>query len=87
MSILIRTTGNFELIQLNDKNQDETTIILSGVINTSENTERNVSLKPLGTINVQLSHQQIYNIFEKHGYQLENCFSSIETISYNETGM
>lgn len=73
----------------NEENPEETTVVISGRINTHEepkNSKINTIQKSLDKLDVQLNQQQIYNIFKEIGYELENCFTSIKRVCYNNTG-
>lgn len=69
------------------KDEDKSVTIISGNIKVLEQDIKHYdSQKSMEYLDIQLNQQQIYEIFKKNGYQMENCFTSINVISYNNTG-
>lgn len=72
---------------LQKKYKDKSVIIISGNIKLLEEDIKHYdSRKSMKNLDIQLNQQQIYEIFKKNGYHMENCFASINHISYNNTG-
>lgn len=85
---MIQTTGYFEVILEDEKKPNHVTIIMSGRIEAvPQNTiEINLNEKFPNVSQITLNNDQFYSAFKNVGYDLMNCFTPVQELSYDGAG-
>ncbi len=84
-------TGDFELLLENEKNEDQVEVLLSGRVTVYRDDQHigqpmQPDTQPLKVLKHTLNKDQFYNTFRNVGYQLDDCFAPLNTISFDGTG-
>lgn len=74
-------TGNFEVLLENKENVDEVNVIISGQINVLHEDLKIISDTHLPLNDIDISQKKFYEVFKAAGYQLTDCFRSVQGLS------
>lgn len=80
-------SGNFEVLLENEKDSDNSKVIMTGIIQTPyEKLTQTVNEDLMPQMKIKVSQQEFYKNLKNVGYQLEDEFVNVKELSFNETG-
>lgn len=74
-------TGHFEVLLESKANVDKVNVIISGQINVLHEDSKIISNVHLSQNDIDVSQKKFYEVFKAAGYQLTDCFRSVQGLS------